>query len=158
MSSIYERFDVTNSEYIRAAVGIVIEGLEERLGFKFAVAVESYDPANLKLSLAAKLNDNTPIDNSLNIPKQNAQASVPGAYDAVEKAKFNNLCYVYGFLPEDYGKTFKSSKNGNALRIVGFNTRAPKNPIKLVDVNHPTKEYKAGPEYVLRMIGRPIKK
>lgn len=49
-----------------------------------------------------------------------------------KKAIFAQLCRVYGFEPSDYEREF--TLNGRKFKLVGFNTKSPKNCCSIVDV------------------------
>ena len=68
----------------------------------------------------------------------------------VAKMKFNKACEIYGFQPTDYNRVF--TVRGQRLKLVGFNSRAPKNPCKIEDADTGAK-YKCGKDYVKRGFG-----
>lgn len=50
-----------------------------------------------------------------------------------EREKFELYAKLEGFNPDGFGKTIND--RGLVLKVIGFNTRAPKNPIRLEDEN-----------------------
>jgi len=65
----------------------------------------------------------------------------------VGQIKFDSICDRYGFEPSDYNREF--TVRGERLKLVGFNTKAPKNPCKIENVITGAK-YKCGKDYVKR--------
>jgi len=65
----------------------------------------------------------------------------------VAQIKFDSTCNRYGFEPSDYNREF--TVRGQRLKLVGFNSKAPKNPCKIEDVATGAK-YKCGEDYVKR--------
>lgn len=47
-----------------------------------------------------------------------------------EQAEFEKYCFMFGFLPEDYGK--KAVNLGEEYTLVGFYPRKRKQPVKIV--------------------------
>ena len=79
---------------------------------------EKYD-ANIK---AGKIKyDNSSFALELNVHKKEVDG------ESFEKAEFKKYAFLYGFEPEDYGKTFVS--NGKSFTLYGFKPKATKMPV-----------------------------
>ena len=65
-----------------------------------------------------------------------------------EQAEFNKNCFLFGFKPEDYKKTF--TMNGKMFTITGFNLKAHKMPIHAIGSDG--KGYKFGSDTVKRLM------
>jgi hypothetical protein len=65
-----------------------------------------------------------------------------------EQAEFNKNCFLFGFIPEDYKKTF--AMNGKMFTITGFNLKAHKMPIHAV--GNDGRGYKFASDTVKRLI------
>ena len=61
--------------------------------------------------------------------------------DEVEKIAFSKVCKRFGFDPSDYGMEFLI--RGEKYILIGFNTRAPKNPFTIRQLST-GKEYRTG--------------
>lgn len=64
---------------------------------------------------------------------------------------FERDCVFYGFKKEDYEREFTS--NGKRFKLVGFNTRSPKNCCSIYCITD-GKQYKCSAEMVQRALGR----
>lgn len=69
----------------------------------------------------------------------------------VQKEKFERLCSLYGFAPEQYKVEFVS--NGKLFQLVGFNTNKPKNCCSLYCVTN-GKTYQCNDELVKQALGQ----
>jgi len=65
-----------------------------------------------------------------------------------EQAEFNKNCFLFGFTPEDYKKTF--AMNGKLFTITGFNLKAHKMPIHAI--GNDGRGYKFASDTVKRLI------
>lgn len=65
----------------------------------------------------------------------------------VAQIKFDRVCDLYGFKSSDFNREF--TVRGQRLKLVGFNSRAPKNCCKIEDVNTGA-SYSCGESYVTR--------
>lgn len=59
------------------------------------------------------------------------EIALPGGAENVAKTEWDSLCDLYGFVGEDFGRTFVS--NGKMYTICGIKSRAQKFPIIAVD-------------------------
>lgn len=67
----------------------------------------------------------------------------------IQQEKFNQVCYLYNFTPDQYKVEFSS--NGKVFQLVGFNTNKPKNCCSLYCVTD-GKTYQCNDEMVRRAL------
>lgn len=67
----------------------------------------------------------------------------------IQQEKFNQVCALYGFTPEQYKVEFNS--NGKVFQLIGFNTNKPKNCCSLYCVTD-GKTYQCSDEMVHRAL------
>lgn len=107
--------------------------LEEKFGLKIDIGKMTYSGTSVRMSIEAAL----VAENGLTLNR---------------KAKdFEQLASLYGFEPDDLGKTFKSG--GKEYRITGLNSRAGKMPV-LAECLADGRGYKFAEAGVLRALGR----
>ena len=88
--------------------------IEDKYGITIERGSARYSELEFKLDLNIKVGDTEALENE-------------------EKRNFELMAKMYGFSPEGYNKPFKNG--GTVMRVVGFNTKAPKYPISLLAEN-----------------------
>jgi hypothetical protein len=88
--------------------------IEDKYGITIERGSARYSELEFKLDLNIKVGDTEALENE-------------------EKRNFELMAKMYGFNPEGYNKPFKNG--GTIMRVVGFNTKAPKYPISLLAEN-----------------------
>ena len=88
--------------------------IEDKYGITIERGSARYSELEFKLDLNIKVGDTEALEN-------------------VEKSNFELMAKIYGFNHEGYNKPFKNG--GTIMRVVGFNTKAPKYPISLLAEN-----------------------
>ena len=95
----------------RKTIEAELKALGEKLGVTFKAGSGSYEPdgsaGHYKLEITEVRDDGV----------------------TAEQLKFNKVCQLYNLKPQDFGKTLKV--NGRDFKLVGLNTRAPKNPVMI---------------------------
>lgn len=107
--SMYQSFDASSVQVMRKAIEVALEPLGKQFGMEFSVG-------NIKYT-AAKLNADV--------------SCVIGAKEDYDKTTFEKLCSRFGLKPHHYNQEFEYA--GKKYRVIGFNTKAPKYPIKAKD-------------------------
>lgn len=127
----YERFTKSNLKEIREKIGSKLKELETETGVNLTIGNISFSEYGFTTRLTGKIVS----DNSKKAESENA------------KEEFEILAEAYGLKPEDYGKEIFS--NGKSYKIIGIDTKKPKNAIVL---EGPKGKAKASAEMVVAML------
>lgn len=92
-----------------------LEAVAKEFGVKIDVGNCTYSEIEMKFKVSIKTNDIEAI----------AQK---------EQTRWNDLCVMYGFKVEDFGKTFES--RGTTYKIAGLDTRKPRFALKAINTKN----------------------
>lgn len=108
-----------------------VKDLESQYNIKLSLGTITYSGTTFKVTMSAETADEEERADS-------------------ERAKFAAMCAFYGFAPEDFMMPVKiKTKSGYTIgELVGFNSRARKNPCIIRDRNSDT-TWKCPTSYVL---------
>ena len=107
----YEKFDNHSVNVMRQAIQVALEPLGVKFGMEFKVGNIKYNSQSLEANLTCAI----------------------GTLDEKERRDFERLCSKYGVPKDFYNVPFTYA--GKEYRLYGFNTKAPKYPLKLRDVS-----------------------
>ena len=118
----YKVFHERDKAYFEEMVKIHMESLSNAIGVPVTISSSLQGPRRLDVNV------------SFVIGGQDTQIKTNNSVDT-ERREFEALCHRYGFEPSEYGRKIRT-QGGKEYRLIGFNTRAPKNPCKLIDENN----------------------